>query len=425
MGLKSFFKTGNWTSERGGTSDKNSFLINGWETVVGGGKSGVKITKHNAQTIPAIYNAVQIYADAISSLPVHVMTQTGDNIIKNKKHPVHKILSREPNSLMTIATFWQVIVPEILLWGNSFSIIEFHKGSFRPITILPVHPSKVEVDIIDGVLWYKFKLDSGTIIVDQSNVLHFRGLGDNIMGKSVIDCAAENLGLASAAEEFGSRFFGNGASMTGVLQSDTALSDKAFTNLSNSFNDRNGGLANAAKPLILEEGLKYQPISIPPDSAQFLETRRFSIEDVARWTNLPNHKLKDLTHATFSNIEEQDLNFVKESILPRIISIEQELNRKLLRENEKGTTYFKFNLDGLLRGDIKTRTESYRTLFNIGAVSVNEIRAKEEMNPIKGGDARYVPMNLGKVDEDGNNQIVSETPIVEPIEEEDNNNITT
>ena len=427
MGLLNFVKTGNWSDSirSGGTSDKNSFLINGWDTIVGGGKSGKSIGKDNAQTLSAIYNAVQIYTDAISSLPIHIMVDDGKTKIKNRKHPVNKLTSREPNNLMTMATFWDIVMPHILLWGNSYSIIEFNAGNFRPKSILPVHPSRVEVEVNDGILWYKFKMDKGDdIILDQSNVLHFRGLGDSVMGKSFIDYAKDNLELSAATEEYGSRFFGNGAAMTGVLESDKSFSEKAYANIANSFDNRHGGLANAHKPLILEEGLKYKSISIPPDNAQFLETRRLGIEDVARWTNLPPHKLKDLTRATFSNIEEQDLNFVKESILPKVIRIEQELNRKLLREVEKDTSYFKMNIDGLLRGDIKTRSEAYQTFINNGIMSANEARAKEEMNPYEGGDSKFMPLNLAPINKEGTNQ-PKEEPKVEPkAEDKPEENIT-
>jgi len=380
-----------------------------WETIGSSStKTGVTITKENSITLSGVYNAVQVYADSISSLPISIINESNGARVKDKDHPVYPLLAREPNALMTSFVYRQIIIPEILLWGNSYSIIEFQKGTQRPISLLPVHPSKVEVEIKDGLLWYTFNLEKGKLILDQSNVLHFRGMGDNVMGKSVIDCARENLGLGKASEEFGSRFFGNGASMTGILESDKSLSDKAYTNLSNSFNNTNGGIANAMKPLILEEGLSWKPVSIPPDSAQFLETRRFSIEDIARWFNLPPHKLKDLTRATFSNIEEQDLNFVKESILPKVINIEQELNRKLLRENEKGSTFFHFNLDGLLRGDIKTRTEAYKNLMMVGAISPNEIRAKEEMNSYEGGDSKFMQLNAAPINKEGTNQIIKE-----------------
>jgi HK97 family phage portal protein len=419
MGLISLLRTGSWNNELVRSSSSNSFLSGGiWQSSKS--KAGTSITKNNATSIPAVYAAVKVITEAFSTLPMHIMTDTGTNKTKNKAHPVYKLFSREPNALMTISTFWKIVIPEVLLWGNSFSIIEFEKGSFRPKSILPVHPSKVEVEIKDGILWYTFKLENTTITLDQTNVLHFRGLGDNVLGQSVIDVAKENLGLGMAAEEFGSRFFGNGASMTGVLQSDNSLSDKAFNNLKASFNDLHGGISNANKPLILEEGLKYTATSIPPDSAQFLETRRFSVEDVSRWFNIPADKIGDLSRATFSNLEQQNQNFITNTLMPYVINIESECTRKLIREVEKDTTYFKMNLNGLLRGDIKTRTDSYRTLFNIGAMTVNEIRSLEEMNPVEGGDSRYVPMNLGIVDEEGNNQPLA-VPVVEESEGEPKN----
>ena len=420
MGLKSFIKTGSWNDQLRNSSSSSDWLKNGlFNSANGWGKSGVNITKSNVTTIPAVYNAGKIYADSISSLPIHVIKDDGTTKEKQPQHPVSKIVSREPNNLMTSFVYRQITIPHILFWGNGFSLIEFEKGnSKRPKSILPIHPNR-------GILWYEISLDGGaTMMVDQTNMLHFRGLGDDVMGSSVIDVAAANLGLGKAAEDYGSRFFGQGASMTGVLSTDNALSDKAFTNLKNSFNENSAGLANAHKPLILEEGMRYTPTSIPPNAAQFLETRQFSVVDVARWFNLPPHKLKDLTRATFSNIEEQSLEFVTESLLPMIVMMEQELNRKLLRESEKGTFYIKMNLDGILRGDIKTRTEAYKNLMIVGAISPNEIRQKEEMNPYKGGDSKFMQMNAAPINEEGTNQ-PEVIEIVEPKkEEEDEENIT-
>jgi HK97 family phage portal protein len=415
MGLKSFLTSGTWNNETRNSSSSSNWLVNGmWQSSNGGTKSGVTITKENTQTIPAVYSAVKIYADSISSLPTHVIRDNGNSKEKQPQHSISKIISREPNNLMTSFVYNQITIPHILLWGNAFSVIEYEKGgSKRPKAILPIHPNRVKVTQENGILYYEIRLDNDkTMTLDQSNVIHFRGLGDDVMGKSVIDYAASNLGLGKAAEDFGARFFGQGASTTGVLQTDNSLSDKAFTNLQNSFNENSGGLANAHKPLILEEGLKWVSTSIPPDNAQFLETREFSVIDVARWFNLPPHKLKDLKRATFSNIEEQSLEFVKESLLPMIVMMEQELNRKLLRESEKGTYYIKFNLDGILRGDIKTRTEAYKNLMAVGAISPNEIRQKEEMNPYEGGDSRFMQLNAAPINEEGTNQ-----PIAEVVEE--------
>jgi len=383
------------------SSSNNAFLSGAWQSSKV--NSGVSVTKENSLSIAGVYSAVKVITDSISSLPIHVMKESGNTKLKDTSHPVYPLLSREPNSLMTSFVWRQIIVPHILLWGNAYCIIEFAKGSYRPLSILPVHPSKVEVEIIDGVLMYTFKLESKTFTLDQSNVLHFRGMGNDVMGKSVIDVAAENLGLGKASEQFGSKFFGNGASMTGVLSTDSSLSDKAFTNLRTSFNDLHSGIANANKPLILEEGLKYTSTSIPPDSAQFLETRRFSIEDIARWFSIPPDKIGDLSRATFSNLEQQNLNYVTNTLLPLTINIEEELNRKMLRDNEKNTTYFKLNLDGLLRGDISTRVDSYAKLIQNGVMTPNEARTKEGMNPLEGLDNTWMQINTAPV-VDGTNQ---------------------
>lgn len=423
MGLKSFFSTGSWNNNTLERSSGDGFLVNGmWESNQTS-KSGVQITKNNAMTIAGVYSAVKVITDAISQMPINVITDDGKNKIKDTSHPISYLLSKEPNKLMTSFVWRQIIMPNVLLWGNSYNLIEYEKGgNRRPKAIFPIHPSRVDVKNRNGLLWYTITLDDNKeLTVDQSNILHFRGLGDDIQGKSVIDVAADNLGVGKAAEDFGGRFFGNGAAMTGVLQTDEKLSDKAFTNLSASFNSTNGGLANAHKPLILEEGLKYTSTSIPPDSAQFLQTREFSISDVARWFTIPQHKIGDMSGATFSNIEEQSLSFVKDSLMPYIIMIEQEIDRKLFRTSEKNKTYSKLNVDGLLRGDIKTRTESYLNLMQVGAISPNEIRAFEEMNPFVGGDSRFMQMNAAPIDKEGTNQ---KEEVVEKEEEPTEDNIT-
>ncbi len=382
----------------------DEFLKGGWDSMTST-KSGVSITKQNAMNIAGVYSSVRVITDALSSLPTHIIKDNGNTKEKLYNHPVYNLIAKEPNSLMTSFVYWQIVLPQILLWGNSYSIIEFAKGSFRPISILPVHPSLVTPKVIDGVLWYKVSVDGQPdLMLDQTNMLHFRGLGNEVVGKSVIDYAADNLGLGKASEDFGSAFFSNGATTSGVLQSDQSLSDKAIKNLRNSFNDTYGGISNSNKMMILEEGLKFASTSIPPDSAQFLETRKFSINDIARWFKLPPHMIGDLERATFSNIEQQDLNFVKHSILPYVINIEQELNRKLLRETEKKNTYFKMNLDGLLRGDIKTRSEAYKVFIQNGVMTPNEARGKEEMNPKEGGDNTWMPLNLAPIDQSGTNQ---------------------
>ena len=379
----------------------------GWESLSDStSKAGVSVSKQNAMKIAGVYSAVRLITDSLSLLPTGLFKQEGSNKTKDTTHDLGKLLNDVPNSLMTWYVFWQIIIPRVLLWGNGYAIIEYQsKGSRRPKSILPIASDLVEVNVIDGVLIYNIKIEGQQdLILDQTSVLHFRGLGNDVVGKSVIEYASENLALGKAAEEFGATFFGNGANMGGVLSTDQVLTDKARTNLRSSWHGSNGGMTNAQKTSILEQGLKYQAISVPPDQAQFLATRQFSITDIARWFSVPPHKIADLERATFSNIEQQDLNFVKQAILPWCVNIEQELNRKLLRETEKGNYFFKKNLDALLRADIKTRYEVYKTGIQNAILSPNEVRGLEEKNPYKGGDSYWMQTNTAPVDDDGTNQ---------------------
>ena len=425
MGFKNIFSKTFWNGSDFRASTSNNWLSSGmWESNKNT-KSGVSITKENAQAIPAVYSAVKIYADSLSSLPIDVIKQSGKNQTKETTHPIYSLLNKEPNSLMTSFVYRQIVIPQVLLWGNSYSLIEFEKGGRRrPKALLPIAPNRVKVTQDGGILYYEISVQDGrTITVDQSNILHYRGLGNDVQGKSVIDYAANNLGLGKAAEDFGGLFFGNGANMNGVLSTDNKLSAPAIANLRQSLSDRHQGLTNSNKMLILEEGLKFNSTSIPPDAAQFLQTREFSVIDIARWFNLPPHKLKDLTRATFSNIEEQSLDFVKESLIPMATMMEQENDRKLLRVSEKSNTYTKFNMNALLRGDIKTRYEAHKVGIQNGFITPNEARIIEGMNPIDGLDTTWMQLNTAPV-VDGTNQQATESE--EVIEVEDNeDNITT
>lgn len=360
-------------------------------------KSGVRVSKDNAMNISGVYAAVKLLSDSISSLPIHLMRDNGDRKEKDYKNPLYKLVSKEPNKLMTSYTWRQIFMPQILLWGNAYAVIDWDKKTMRPKQLMPVHASKVTVEVIKGIAYYTIKLESKTLKLDQSNIIHFRGLGDEIEGKSVIDYAKDNLGLGKAAEDFGSKFFSNGASIGGVYEHPTALGDKAYNNLQKSLERRAGGLSNSHKILILEEGMKFTQTTIPPNAAQFLETRKFSINDIARWFGVPPHMIADLERATFSNIEQQNLNFSQFSILPYVILIEQELNRKLLREDEKDTMYFKLNMDGLLRGDMASRYAAYQIGIQNGVISPNEVRKKEDLDAYDGGNDYWMAANISRI----------------------------
>ena len=257
------------------------------------------------------------------------------------------------------------------------------------------HPMQVAPDRTDdGEVFYRVRIDGSQESFSRDEVIHVPGLGfDGLKGFSRIAAARNALGLAQATEEFGSALFQNGVKASGVLEHPGKLSKEAHQRLATSVNQEHGGRGNWLKLLILEEGMKWNQQSIPPEDAQFLETRKFQISEIARIFGVPPHLLGDLERATFSNIEQQSLEFLIYHLLPTLKKIEQELNRKLFRPTERGTYFVEFLFDGLLRGDIESRYTAYATAVNNGWMNPNEVRERENMNPYLGGDEYRRPMN--------------------------------
>jgi HK97 family phage portal protein len=289
---------------------------------------------------------------------------------------------------MTAFAFWQSLMSIALLYGNAYARIIRGTGS-RPASLqlypagsvsLHTYKNDLYATTPDGVLPYY-------------ELFHLRGLGHGVEGKSPIRQAAENMGISLNAQTFANKFFENGANVGGVLKHPAKLSDTAFNHLRDSWAERHSGVNNAHKPAILEEGMDYARIGIPPNEAQMLETRLFGITDICRIYGVPPHKIAELSKATFSNIEQQNIEFLTDSLLPWLIRIEQECNRKLFRAAEKGRFYCKFNVNALMRGDSAARATFYKELFSIGVFSQNDIRELEEQNPIEGGDRYYVQGN--------------------------------
>ncbi len=243
---------------------------------------------------------------------------------------------------------------------------------------------------------YRINLpQGGQAVLRKEQVLHVAGPGwDGLVGKSVIALARESIGLGMAAEQFGASFFGNGAHMAGVLEHPGNLTEEAAERLRKQWRELYSGLSNAHRIAVLEEGMKYQRIGIPPEDAQFLQTREFQVEEVARWFNLPPHMLKDLRRSTFSNIEHQALEFVKYSLLPWLRRFEQAIKARLLAGEDEQDLYAEFSIEGLLRGDIESRYRAYATARQWGWFSANDVRRMENMDPIEGGDVYLVPMNM-------------------------------
>lgn len=378
--------------------------------------SGVTVTEEKAMEHTAVYAAVRIIAETIASLPLHVYTEQDGERKKAKDNYLYKILKRKPNNLMTSFTWREVMLAHLLLWGNHYSKLDLsNDGKIK--AIWPLMPGQMQVKKRDDRIYYKYSpADASPQMFEQNEIMHIPGLGFNgIVGKSVIKMARESVGLGLAAEEFGSRFFSQGAQPGGIVEYPGKLSDDAYDRYKKDMRDQYSGLSKSHKLMVLEEGLKYHQTGIPPDDAQFLETRRFQVEEIARIFRVPPHMLADLDRATFSNIEQQSIDFVVNTIRPWLVRIEQVLNDSLLSDRNN-KNYIKFVVEGLLRGDAESRASFYNQMFNIGAMSINEIRDKEELNPIDNGDQSFVPLNMLPLSSAAQEMVEEDEPEPEPEE---------
>lgn len=357
--------------------------------------SGQSVTEESAMNHTGVYSAVRVIAETIASLPLNVYENLPNGgKRKATNNYLYSMLHSKPNDLMTSFTFRETMMAHLLLWGNHYSQLELsNDGKIKGIW--PLLPGQVQVKRKNNRLYYIYMKEDGSLITfDQSEILHIPGLGfDGLVGKSVIKMAREAIGLGLSAEEFGARFFSQGAQPGGIIEYPNKMSDEAYERYKKDVNKKHTGLGNSHKIMVLEEGLKYHQTGIAPDDAQFLETRKFQIEEIARIFRIPPHMLANLENATFSNIEQQSIDFVVNTIRPWLVRIEQVLNDKLI-SSRNNKNYIKFVVEGLLRGDSESRGKFYNTMFNIGAMTINDIREKEDMNPLPNGDESFVPLNM-------------------------------
>ena len=373
--------------------------------LMGSTTSGKRVNERTSMQMTAVYSCVRILSEAVASLPLNVYRYT-DNGGKEKAidHSLFHLLHNEPNPEMSSFIFRETLMTHLLLWGNAYAQI-IRNGKGEVIALYPLMPDRMSVDRDkNGQLYYKYTknnddaptMDSGSVYLSPSDVLHIPGLGfDGLVGYSPIAMAKNAIGLAIAAEEYGSKFYANGAAPSGILEHPGTLKDPA--RVRDSWNATFGGSSNSNKVAVLEEGMKYTPISIAPNEAQFLETRKFQINEIARIFRVPPHMVGDLEKSSFSNIEQQSLEFVKYTLDPWVIRWEQALYRALLSEEEKKTVFFKFNVEGLLRGDYASRMNGYATARQNGWMSANDIRELEDLDRIPaelGGDLYLVNGNM-------------------------------
>ncbi len=372
---------------------------------MGCSSAGKSVTERSAMQMTAVYSCVRILAEAVAGLPLHFYKYNEDGSkTKAIDTGLYYLMHDEPNPEMSSFVFRETLMTHLLLWGNAYAQI-IRNGKGEIVALYPLMPNKMSVDRDEsGVLYYTYQRSSeegkakdvGTVILSTRDVLHIPGLGfDGLVGYSPIAMAKNAIGLAIATEEYGAKFFANGAAPSGVLEHPGTIKDPA--RLRENWNSTFGGSANSGKVAVLEEGMKYTPISIAPEQAQFLETRKFQINEIARIFRVPPHMVGDLEKSSFSNIEQQSLEFVKYTLDPWIIRWEQSLNRALLNADEKKRYFFKFNVEGLLRGDYQSRMQGYATARQNGWMSANDIRELENLDKIPaedGGDLYLINGNM-------------------------------
>mgnify|MGYP003664632432 FL=1 len=360
---------------------------------------GNDITNDKALTLTAVWCAIRLLAESVSAMPISVYKkQANGDKLEDVKNPIYNLLKFKPNFYQDKVTFFEYVMLSILTEGNSYVRI-IRNNSGTPTQLIPLNPNDVTVVVNNNELFYQM---DGSSVLDSSDVLHIKTLTDDgITGISPLQQCAKSLKWSESLEEFGNTFFANGAKPSSILQTDRALSDSALTRLKSSFNNTYGNLKNSNSTIVLEEGLTFKPLSLSPDQSQFLQSREFSIAEVARIYRVQPHLLMDLSKSSFNNIEMQSQEFLTYTLMPYINRIEAQLNLKLFRSNELGTTFVEFNVNGLLRGDAKTRSETYKTAITNGFMSINEVRRKENLNGIEGGDKHFMQMNMTTIEKIG------------------------
>ncbi len=393
-----FFKRATSSSHHGQKaymSESESFLTR----AIRGGKShaGTWVSESSALNFSAVYACHRILAETFAHPPLIVYEREKNGDVKHATDlEIYWALKNQFNKHMTSYVGREIVMHHIQGWGNGFYEIQRTRGR-EPVALWPMLPDRTEPEMHNGNLTYYTTVEGKRSRVAFQNVAHIPGLGfDGYKGYSPIQMQRQAIGLGLATEEFGAKWFGQGSKGGGVLIHPSKLSENAQENIRESFEDDNAGLDNAHRITILEEGMKFVPTTIPPNDAQFLETRKFQVVEIARFYRMQLHKLQEMDRATFSNIEQQAIEFVMDTMLPWYVKFEQELNRKLWVTRELRERYFvKFNLNSLLRGDSETRADFYSKMVTNGIMTRNEARKLEDWNELPGLDEPLVPLNMG------------------------------
>lgn len=361
--------------------------------------SGLEVGPDEALSSTAVFAGVRWLAENVASVPLGVYRTKGRGRELARQHPAFRVLHSDPNPEQTSMEFREMLQGFAVLTGTGFAEIVFGRGG-EATQLWPITPHRVRPGRTDsGALFWRVRLPKGgeDRVLPMESMFLVRGFSrDGILGVDVVDMMRESIGLTLATEKFGAAFFGNGSHPAGVITVPELLSDTAYARLQDSWNKKHQGLQNAHRAAILEEGASWLPMGVPPEAAQFLQTRKFQVAEVARMLNVPPHVLKDLERATFSNIEQQSIEAVRYSLRPWFVRWEQRLDKQILTQRDQEQGYYtRHTIEGLLRGDIQTRYTAYSVGRQNGWLSVNDVRELEDLNPVEeGGDDYHIQVNM-------------------------------
>jgi len=368
--------------------------------------TGRRVSTEGALQQVTVLACVRLIAESVGMLPM-VLYQRLEPRGKERAsaHPLYPLLHDQSNPELTAAELREIMAGHIALWGNAYCEIEFD-GAGRRRALWPLRPDRMTVEVNDAnERVYSYQLPSGEVAsLPRYRVWHVQGWGtDGYVGKSPIALARESIGLSMATEEFGARFFGNDSRPGGILRTPGKLSDDAAKRMKHRWEEAHGGLSNAHRVAVLEEGLEWQAIGIPPEDAQFLETRKFQEAQICQVYRVPPHMIGITERSTSwgTGIEQQGIGFVTFTLMPYLVRFAQTVGRDLLTPAERRTLFAEFLTEALERGDLKARYDAYNVGRQGGWLSVNDIREKENMNPVDGGDTYLQPLNMTELGDDG------------------------
>lgn len=369
-------------------------------------EAGISVTVDNSMQLSTVYSCVNVLSQSIAQLPLHFFRQDGRNRERVTDDTLSFLIEVQPNQWMSPYEMKMLLMQHILMRGNSLWFkTRGTDGQVREL--IPIRPDRVKAIQQDELYRIYYHIvrpgknpNREVDIIPAENIVHFKGLSlDGIRGVSPIEYLRETIGLAKAAEKHGGKIFSQGAKLGGILLYPGRLSGEAKDRLEADFEAKYGGVANAHKTAVLEEGMKWEKMTMTAEDAQFLETRKYQRSEICGFFRVPAHFVNDLEAATFSNIEHLSLSFAIYSLTPHTVNIEQALRRDLIPVDRRREFYFKFSLNAILRGDAASRAAFYQSGLINGWLNDNEVRDFEDLNPYEGGDTFRVPANLFPVGE--------------------------